>query len=459
MSPGDEGTKILVVDDNESELEALSKILTKAGYQVSEAEEGQKGFSMLRKGSFDLLITDLQMPGMGGEELLRLAKTVGTKIEVIIIAGHGTIEDAVEAIKSGAYDFIEKPVKRYQLLKIVEKALEKQQLIRRNEELSRLVEENETTSSLVGTSPNFIKALELAKQVALSEATVLIQGESGTGKELFADTIQKWSPRRGRPFVKLNCAAIPETLLESELFGYEKGAFTGAYVTKPGRFELAHTGTLFLDEVGEMSPALQAKLLRVLENGEFQHVGGTKGMSADVRILAATHADLAARVKEKGFREDLYYRLNVIQIILPPLRELRQDIPLLAHHFLRIYNRKNGRNIQGFKKEALEILERYFWPGNVRELENAVERAVVLCSDPEIAEQDLPPHLSLAGSAKPGYLTFSIGTPLDEVEQTLIEETLKLTQGDKEAAAKLLGTSSRTLYRRLRNSFDTLSRE
>jgi len=332
----------------------------------------------------------------------------------------------------------------------VEKALEKQALVRKNEELSRVVSELQERHVLIGNSPNFLKTLDLANQVASSEATVLIQGESGTGKELLAEYIQKRSSRSDKSFVKINCAAIPETLLESELFGYEKGAFTGAHARKPGRFELAHTGTIFLDEVSEMIPALQAKLLRFLENGEFQRVGGTETLKSDVRILAATHAKLEEKLKDKSFREDLYYRLNVIQIAIPPLRERRLDIPLLATHFLKVYNEKNDKKIIEFKKEVMKLLENYIWPGNVRELENVVERAVVLCKGTEIGPEDLPPNiLGNDASTQGRYVTFSIGTPLEEIEQRMIEEVLKYTGGDKEAAARLLGTSSRTIYRKI----------
>lgn len=458
MSSGSLPASILLVDDNASELEALAKILSRAGYSLELAEDGEKGLDLFRKRPVDLVIADLQMPKMGGEELLKITKTLRPDTEVILITGHGTVESAVESIKRGAYDFIEKPIRKYHLLKTVEKALERQNLARKNEELTGLVQKYEAASVLIGRSPNFLKSVEMAGQVAVSEATVLIQGESGTGKELFADYIQKRSLRKDSPFIKLNCAAIPETLLESELFGYEKGAFTGAVSNKPGKFELGSTGTLFLDEVGDMSLAIQAKLLRVIENGEFQHIGGTRTLKADVRMIAATHADLNAKVKEKTFREDLYYRLNVVQIVIPPLRERRSDIPLLAAHFLRTYSQKNGKTIRGFKEEALSLLENYVWPGNVRELENVIERAVVLSKGAEISGEDLPPALLAdSSSVRPGYITLALGTPLGELEQRLIDETLKYTKGDKESAAKLLGTSSRTIYRKLKNPSDTLS--
>lgn len=447
---------ILIADDNDSEREALAKILGLAGYRILEAGDGESALAALRKESVDLLLTDLKMPKAGGEELFQWVKAARPDVEVVFITGQGTIEDAVEAIKKGAYDFIEKPIKRLVLLKVVEKALEKQGLSRCNEELNRLVQELKASQPLIGKSPNFLELLKLAGQAAASDATVLIQGESGTGKELLAQFIHDRSARCGKPFVKINCAAIPETLLESELFGYEKGAFTGAQARKPGRFETAHTGTLFLDEVSEMSPALQAKLLRFIESGEFHRVGGNEPLHANVRMLAATNADLAARVKEKKFREDLFYRLNVIRISLPPLRERRSDIALLAAHFLKHYGEKNGKKIRGFHPEALLILENYLWPGNVRELENVVERAVVMSRGPEISAADLPQELSGAARS-PGYVTIALGTSLEQIEKRMMEEALKYAQGDKEAAAKLLGTSARTVYRKSKSSADKLS--
>lgn len=447
----DDAIKILIADDNTSELEALSKILSREGYQIIETKNGQEALEVLKKKKVDLLLTDLQMPYVSGQDLLRLTKTLNLDLETIVITGHGSVEQAVDAMKSGAYDFIEKPIKKMGLLKAINKALEKQRLARENLKLSRLLKQYQSSDSLIGKSPNFMQAVELAVQVAASEATVLIQGESGTGKELFANLIQQRSERKERPFIKLNCAAIPETLLEAELFGHEKGAFTGAQSTRQGRFELADTGTLFLDEVGDMSPALQSKFLRVLESGEFERVGGSKTLKVGVRIIAATNANLEAKVKEKTFRGDLYYRLNVVKIVIPPLRERRSDIGLLAAHFLYMYNKKNKKDIQGLKSDTLVLLENFAWLGNVRELENALERAVVLCKGKEISPQDLPFEIAQS-SQKSGYVTFSIGTPLAEIEDKMIQEALKYAGGDKEQAAKLLGTSSRTIYRKLPTS-------
>jgi two-component system response regulator HydG len=366
-----------------------------------------------------------------------------------MITGHGTVEDAVAAMKEGAYDFITKPFRRVQLERTIRKAAEKQALVLQNRELQRRLAEMEGTGQLLGTSAAMRRLLETVTQVAPSSATVLIQGESGTGKELVANALHAGSPRQGRPLVKVNCAALPETLLESELFGYEKGAFTGAVARKAGRFELAHGGTLFLDEIGELSAPTQAKLLRVLQDGEFERVGGTQSLRVDVRVVAATNADVAALVREKRFREDLFYRLNVITVQIPPLRERREDIPLLAQHFLRRFAQKNGKGITGFTEEALDLLQSHPWPGNVRELENVIERAVVLTRSSAISPADLPETLAGSDSAA-RHLVISIGTPLEEVEDRLIEETLRYTKGDKTLAAKLLGIATRTIYRRMK---------
>jgi two-component system response regulator HydG len=393
------------------------------------------------------------MPKLSGQELLRAAKTIAPDVEVIMITGHGTVEDAVEAMKEGAYDFITKPFKRVQLERTIRRAAEKQALVIQNRRLQQRLGELQEAGQIVGASPAMRKTLDLVRQVAPSTATVLLQGESGTGKEVIAGALHQWSPRRERPLVKVSCAALPETLLESELFGHERGAFTGAVARKEGRFELADGGTLFLDEVGELTPPMQTKLLRILQEGEFERLGGTRTLRADVRLVAATNADLAALVREKRFREDLFYRLNVITISLAPLRERQEDIPLLAHHFLRRFAAKNGKAVGGFDEEALDILQSYAWPGNVRELENVVERAVVLTRTPLVTPADLPE--ALTGSEQAArHLVISIGTPLEEVEDRLIGETLRYTKGDKTLAAKLLGIATRTIYRRMKGEAD-----
>ena len=456
MSDDQTRLRVLVVDDDQAIREALSRTLEKLGYEVVLAEDGQVGLDRLRAGAIHIALVDLQMPKLGGQELLKAARAIAPDVEVIVITGHGTVEDAVEAMKEGAYDFITKPFKRVQLERTIRRAAEKQALALQNRRLQDRLDEIQGAGRIIGASPLILKTLDLVRQVAPSTATILIQGESGTGKELIADAIHHGSPRRERAFIKVNCAALPEALLESELFGHERGAFTGAVARKEGRFELADGGTLFMDEIGEISPAMQAKLLRVLQSGEFERVGGTRTLTADVRLIAATNSDVAALVREKRFREDLYYRLNVITIQLPPLRARQDDIPLLAHHFLRKYAAKNAKTVGGFAEEALDILQTYAWPGNVRELENVIERAVVLTRSSVISPADLPEALVGADQAA-RHLVISIGTPLEEVEDRLIEETLRYTKGDKTLAAKLLGIATRTIYRRVKGEAEPLA--
>jgi len=384
---------------------------------------------------------------MDGVELLKRAKAADQEIEVILITGHGTVEVAVEAIKEGAYDFITKPVKKAQLLHAVDKASERQYLSRENKELRSQLSQS-GSRKFVYASAEMRNISRMIEQVAPSTATVLITGDSGTGKEIVADAIHNASPRRGKPFIKVSCAALPETLLEAELFGHEKGAFTGANARKEGRFELAHGGSLFLDEVGEISPAVQVKLLRVLQDQKFERLGGTRTIDADVRILAATNKDLQKEVEEKRFREDLFYRLNVINIRIPSLRERKDDIQLLAMHFLKTYADKNQKNLEGFSEDAMLALTSYDWPGNVRELENAVERAVVFTSGTVVPLSVLPQNVSTFGESRHS-LTFKIGTPLRELERKAIEITLQHARGDKNLAARMLGVATRTIYRHL----------
>ncbi len=446
-------TRILVVDDEESNLKVLDRLLGKAGYAVSTASSGPQALDVLRADQPELVLTDLKMPGMDGLELLKAVRTVTPTTEVILMTAYGTVEIAVEAMREGAYDFITKPLNRHDVLRSVRKAEEKAQLVAENRQLRQQVEAQRNATGPLGTtvgrSEAFRSVLETLKQVAPSEATVLVMGESGTGKELLARAIHNLSDRSKGPLIRVNCAAIPENLFESELFGYEKGAFTGAAGRKPGRFELADGGTLFLDEVGEMSLAMQVKLLRVLQEGEFERVGGTKTVAVDVRLVAATNRDLERMVAERKFREDLYYRLNVIPLRVPPLRDRYDDVPLLAAHFLRVYAEKNRKGVRGITDDALEALQAYRWPGNVRELENTVERAVVLCKGDHIGVADLPGHMQPEGSGNARKLVFAIGTPLRKMEDLAIRETLRYTGGDKKLAARLLGIAARTIYRKL----------
>jgi two-component system response regulator HydG len=438
---------VLVVDDDPESRAAMLKVLESVGYPTREADNGQQGLDLILQESIDVLVTDLRLPVMDGVELLKRAKAADQEIEVILITGHGTVEVAVEAIKEGAYDFITKPVKKAQLLRAVEKASERQYLSRENKELRSQLSQS-GVRRFVYASGEMRNISRMVEQVAPSTATVLITGDSGTGKEVIADAIHAASPRRGRPLIKVSCAALPETLLEAELFGYEKGAFTGANARKEGRFELANGGTLFLDEIGEISPAVQVKLLRVLQDQKFERLGGTRTIDADVRILAATNKDLQKEVEEKRFREDLFYRLNVISIRIPSLRERKDDIQLLAMHFLKTYADKNQKKIEGFSEDAMLALTSYDWPGNVRELENAVERAVVFTSGSLVPLSVLPQNVSTFGESKHS-LTFKIGTPLRELERRAIEITLQHARGDKNLAARLLGVATRTIYRHL----------
>ena len=449
-----EPATLLVADDDPGLRESLERTLTREGYRVVLASDGRAALERVQAGGVDLIVTDLRMPGLTGLELLRAAKAIMPDVDVILLTAFGTVEEAVKAMKDGAYDFLTKPFRREQLIKLVDKALERRDLIEQNRALKKQLEDIRAKGQMIGASPSFRRMLTLVEQIADSSATILIQGESGTGKELVARTIHELSARRNGPFVAVNCAALPETLLESELFGYEKGAFTGAAGRKEGRFELANGGTLFLDEVADLSLVTQPKILRVLQEGEFERLGGTRSLQVDVRIVAATNQDLSEMVKEKRFREDLYYRLNVISVRVPPLRERHEDIRVLAQHYLRIYAAKNGRKLEGFSNEALERLESYAWPGNVRELENLIERTVLLARKDRIDAEDLPEEV--AGVKRPprDAILELVGTPLADIEQRLLDETLRITGGNKTQAAKLLGIDVRTVARKLERRED-----
>jgi len=441
---------LLIADDDPGLRESLERTLTREGYRVILASDGRGALERLQGGGIDLVVTDLKMPGLTGIEVLRAAKAIAPDVDVILLTAFGTVEEAVKAMKDGAYDFLTKPFRREQLLKLISKALERRDLIEQNRALQQRLDDLLQQGAVIGSSPAFRRTMALVEQVADSSATVLIQGESGTGKELVARTIHARSARSRGPLVAVNCAALPETLLESELFGYEKGAFTGAAGRKEGRFELANGGTLFLDEVSDLSVVTQPKILRVLQEGEFERLGGTKTFRVDVRIVAATNQDLAQMVREKRFREDLYYRLNVITLTVPPLRERREDVRVLAQHFLRVYAAKNNRRLEGFTDEAIRRLEAYAWPGNVRELENVIERGVVLAQGALMDVTDLPPEIAGSTPLPEGVLSIRLGTPLAEVEARLLEETLRATKGNKTLTAKLLGIDPTTVLRKLK---------
>lgn len=446
--PAGSKATILVVDDEIELCRALSKLLRRNGYHVLTASNGEEGLVLLRQNEVHLVLSDLQMPRMGGLDLLKTAKVISPATEFVIITGHGTIEMAVGAMRTGAYDFIEKPFSTTTALNVVGKALEKQQLLAENHELKRRLEEIQGPDNIIGNSASMHQALDTTRQVATSTATVLLTGESGTGKELFALAVHRWSDRSRKALISVSCAALPETLLEAELFGYEAGAFTGAVGQRKGRFEAADGGTLFLDEVGEMSMTTQVKLLRVLQEGVVERLGGNTTLHVDVRIIAATNADLAALVSEGKFREDLYYRLNVINLELPALRDRGADVMLLANFFLQKFNERNNKQIVGFSSEAIEVMSRYSWPGNVRELENAVERAVVLGKEDFIDASALPRSV-IDGRQRFDVLSLPVGTTLKDAEMALIEATLESTNGDKETAARILGIASRTIYRKI----------
>ncbi len=442
-----DGLTVLVVDDDPANLASLSKVLLREQLHVLTAQNGRQALDQVREHQVAVIVTDFQMPEMSGLDLLRSVKMVSPETEVILITAYGTIELAVEAMKQGAYDFVVKPFKRHDIVSGVRRALEKLQLVTENRQLRAQLDLTRGKRCIIGQSLVMQQTLELVSQVAPSSATVMLTGESGTGKELIARALHQESGRALRPFVAINCAAIPESILEAELFGYEKGAFTGAVSRKEGRFERAHTGTLFLDEIAEIAPHVQVKLLRVLQEGEVERLGSNQPIKVDCRIVAATNKDLDKEVNHGRFRDDLFYRLNVISIELPRLRDRLDDVPLLAHHFLSIYSEKNAKGEVGITPEAMELLSSYSWPGNVRELENIIQRAVVLVKGNLIGVAELPAQIRAGGGASRS-VTISLGTPLADVEQMLIQETLKMTDGDKRLAAQLLGIATRTIYRK-----------
>jgi two-component system response regulator HydG len=439
---------ILIVDDEPGILDSLHKVFERESLRVLTAHGGEEALDTLRREPVSILLTDLVMPGMSGLDLLKASRSVSPETETILMTAYGTVENAVEAMRQGAYDFVIKPYKRAHVVRAVTKALEKRNLVQENRSLRAQLAAHERTP--IGQSLPWRRTLETVKQSARSLSTVLFLGESGTGKELLARAIHESSPRANGPFIAVNCAALPESILEAELFGYERGAFTGAIQRHDGRFLQADRGTLFLDEIGEIPTHVQVKLLRVLAEGEVERLGG-RSTKVDLRLVAATNQDLRAAMHEGRFREDLYYRLAVIPIRVPPLRERRDDIPLLAEHFLRLYGERNGRQLSGLSRAAADALLRYDWPGNVRELENTMERAVVLSRGGAVELDDLPLEVRSGSSnaADGKSVTFAVGTPLAEIERRVIHATLAHVGGDKRLCAQLLGIATRTIYRRL----------
>ncbi|MBN1946135.1 MAG: sigma-54-dependent Fis family transcriptional regulator [Bradymonadales bacterium] len=439
---------ILLVEDDTSHLEALVRVFAHENLATDCAHSGEEALRMVGAKQYDLIIADLMMPGMSGLDLLKAVRALSPETEVIVMTAFGTIELAVDAMRAGAYDFISKPIKRAQILKAARRALEKQALLAENRSLKAQLAALSLEQQIIGNAPSLRRAQTLLRQAAPSSATVLLQGESGTGKELFARTLHLLSPRRDGPFVAIDCAALPNSIVESELFGYERGAFTGADRRKIGRLVTAEGGTLFLDEVGELDSEIQAKLLRVLQEAEVLPLAATTPIKVDIRVVAASHRDLEAAIAAGSFREDLFYRLNVVAIPIPPLRERRDDIPLLAQHFLARFNQRNRKQIQGFTADALQTLSAYHWPGNVRQLANVVERAVVLSTDDLIGLDDLPEPIATTESV-PRTISVPLGVTLKEAERRIIEETLHFTGGNKRLAAQILGIAARTIYRKL----------
>jgi DNA-binding NtrC family response regulator len=440
--------RILVVDDEAAQRELISGFLKKQGYEVFAAANGEQALKHFRQEPAELILTDQRMPALSGLDLLKAARAINPETNVIVMTAYGNIETAVEAMKAGAADYLAKPLNLDELSHRIERIRERQRLYAENKELREELRQRHRIEGIIGESGQMLEVISLIGRVAPSEATVLIRGESGTGKELIAKAIHYASPRAKAPLIRVNCAALPENLLESELFGHEKGAFTGAVATRKGRFELADGGTLFLDEIGDLPPHLQAKLLRVLQEREFERVGSSKPLSVNVRMLSATHRDLEARIKTGEFREDLYYRLNVVTIMLPPLRERRQDIPALMDHFLRLFAQKNGKVISGFTREARNALLRYDFPGNVRELENLIERAVVLTRDEVIGRGDMP--LTLEESEGKNDRQTHLVAAVEGLERRMIKDALALAGGIQTRAAEALGITERALRYKLK---------
>ena len=441
--------RILIVEDDQTTRESLTKALTHEGFEAVPAASAAQALRLLEREEADIVLSDIRMPGMDGLELLQRARAVRPELPVILLTAYATVDSAVEAMKRGAYDYLTKPINLDKLILLIEKALEERRLVRENRELKAQLRERHGLANIVGRSARMKALFGAIEQVAPSDATVLITGESGTGKELVAHAIHQASKRAEGPFVAVSCAALPENLQESELFGHEKGAFTGAHQRTRGRFELAHRGSLFLDEIGDVTLTTQAKLLRVLQERAFERVGGTDTIKVDVRLIAATNKDLPGLLERRQFREDLFYRLNVIPLAVPPLRERVEDIPVLATNFLARFNQEYGKKVRGITSQALRLLCVYPWPGNVRELENCLQSMVALAkSDEWLTERDLPPNVAGYDSSR-ARLDLPIGVPLGEIEKQTILRTLEAFHGNKRKTAEVLGIGLKTLYRKL----------
>ena len=444
------GRRILIADDEEAARRGLGQILTEDGYEVFLASDGEEALRQVAQESPDILLTDLRMPGMDGHELLNRVRQGYPDMTVVIMTAHGTIRSAVQALQEGAEDYLTKPIDVEELEHLLDRLRKKKALLAETRVLRERLDDKYRFENIIGRSSEMLEVFRLVEKVAPTQASILIGGDSGTGKELIAQAIHQRSPRRDAPFVKVSCAALPETLLESELFGHERGSFTGAVARRAGRFELAAGGTIFLDEIGDVQPGMQVKLLRFLQERQFERVGGNRTLTVDVRVIAATHRDLPALIREGKFREDLYYRLNVIEIVLPPLRTRTQDIPLLVDFFVQKFAAANGKEIAGLNEETLAALMAYSWPGNVRELEHAIERAIILARDrtldmslfPVIPRPEVP-------SKRPAGLVVP-GATLEEIERDAIQRTLEAVGGSTTRAAAILKISPRTIQYKMK---------
>jgi DNA-binding NtrC family response regulator len=449
MPPTTSGERVLIVEDEPSTRLGLTELVRTWGFITDSAADGEEALQRISVFRPTIIISDLVMPNMGGLELLRALKDEGGDLTIVILTAQGTVETAVEAIKEGAYDYLTKPIEPQRLKILLDKIVERQDTIREVKVLRKQLRDHGTFGRMIGSSQQMRKVYQVVEQAAPTSASVLIWGESGTGKELVAQTIHQLSPRAQMPFVPINCAAIPETLLESEIFGHEKGAFTGASDRREGCFELADRGTLFLDEIAEMTPATQVKLLRVLQERKFRRLGGRNEQTVDVRVIAATNVNPADAVKNGKLREDLYYRLNVFAMELPPLRQRKEDLALLIQSFLAEFNDRNNKRVSALDPAAMRILEQYNWPGNVRELRNVIERAVILSQGEFVDPKHLPPLVTDSPDVVKPTLSLAPGTTVEEAERRLILMTLEHTRDNKTRAAEILGISLKTLHNKL----------
>lgn len=438
---------VLIVDDEKNIRAGLGKAIEMDGHNVLLAEDGRRALEIVESDEIDLIIADLKMPRISGEELLRRIVQEYPTLPVIILTGHGTIESAVQAMRDGAYDFLTKPVNLDRLSLLVKRALSTRELVLQHRALQEELDQRREFANIVGESGEMKRVFEVVGQVAPTRASVLVTGDSGVGKELIADALHNLSNRKQKPFIKVHCAALSESLLESELFGHERGSFTGAVGRKRGRFELAHTGTIFLDEIGEINPSVQIKILRVLQEKEFERVGGEETLEVDVRVISATNKDLKAEIENGTFREDLYYRLNVVNIHIPPLRDRKEDIPLLAAAFVKEFAQENEKQVEGIDPKARSLLYSYSWPGNVRELRNCLESAVVMSKGNVITSDDLPP--SIITDSESNHVRIQLGATMEQAEKEIIRANLAAQNGNKSRTAEILGIGRKTLHRKI----------